>query len=457
MPPFIFMSDRSTRTARDLTHLSVQQIIHHGSGRGRGSRSPSPSAQPGAGARFFTQHRQSEEEDDDTWADAGDDTDYDKMIDQPIPADATMEEVRRIAEQARQETQTMRSQQERITAALEAATQAAASATAALQALSLANNRQLAPAPAPKRKRPDLPAFDKTKIHIWIKRVEAAYAREDILDPKQKFAFLESIIGVNMGPIINGFMFGEATQANWEAFLKHLLDTFGPTKQMRCNTFLDGVKRDGRRPTDHLALIRDKGKDVTIDDLEKQLIFRGLPQDVQKLLQDKLEGKSALETAQMADQHFDQQGRPLNSEASICSVNVETALPLSAPETFQQSEQINDVNAVRSHPGRPASQASSNNRYTPAFSSNSNNNNNSRPRSRSRPRNQSTRSGSSNSSTQATTGGKSEMSLCRLHKEEPSSSTCVGPNCPQHHTASSCWSRSCSSHSGQGNGRGGRR
>ena len=450
------MSGRPTRTSQDLTHLSVQQIIKHGSGRGRGSRSPSPSAQPGSGARFFPQHLQSEEEDDDTWADAGDNED--NMEHQPIPADAPIEEVRRIAEQARHAAQVMQNQQDKMTAALEAATQAAASATAALQALALANNTRAAPPHTPKRKRPDLPAFDKTKIHIWIKRVEAAYAREDITDPKQKFAFLESIIGVNMGPIINGFMFGEANQANWESFLKHLLDTFGPTKQMRCSTFLDGVKRNGRRPTDHLALIRDKGKDVSIDDLEKQLIFRELPQDVQKLLQDKLEGKTALETAQMADQHFDQQGRPLNSEASICSVGEDNTPPPSIPQPpVDQPEQNNDVNAVSSHRSRPAPRGNGNknNRYTPAFAS-VDNKNNSYPRSRSRPQSQPTRSSSERSTTHSPASGGHEMSHCRFHKEEPSAKNCVGPNCPRHHLATSCWSRSCPSHSGQGNGRGGR-
>ena len=449
------MSGRSTRTAQDLTHLSVQQVIQHGSGRGRGSRSPSPSANPGSGARFFPQHLQSEEEDDDTWADAGDDEE--NMENQTIPADAPIEEVRRIAEQSRQAAQVMLIQQDRMTAALEAATQAAASATAALQALALANSTRAAPAHAPKRKRPDLPAFDKTKIHIWIKRVEAAYAREDIIDPKQKFAFLESIIGVNMGPIINGFMFGEANQANWESFLKHLSDTFGPTKQMRCSTFLDGVKRNGRRPTDHLAFIRDKGKDVTIDDLEKQLIFRELPQDVQKLLQDKLEGKTALETAQMANQHFDQQGRPLNSDASICSVGKDNTLPPSTPQPpAEQPDQDNDINAVRSHQSRPVPRGNvnHNNRYTPAFASGGRNN--SHPRSRSRPQSQSNRGSSERSTTQAAASGGNEMSDCRFHKEEPSSKTCVGPNCPRHHLATSCWSRSCPSHSGQGNGRGGR-
>ena len=350
----------------------------------------------------------------------------------------------------------MRNQQDRITAALEAATQAASAATAALQALSEANNARADPRPAPKRKRPDLPAFDKTKIHIWIKRVEAAYAREEINDPKQKFAFLESIIGVNMGPIINSFMFGDATQANWDAFLKHLSDTFGPTKQMRCCTFLDGVKREGRRPSDHLAHIRDRGKEVTIDDLEKQLIFRGLPQDVQKLLQDKLEGKSALETAQMADQHFDQQGRPLNSEASISSISAENDIPPTAQQpTPHQPEQGTDINAVNSRQSRPAPGGNNNNRYTPAFTSNSQGNN-SRPRSKSRSRSQPTRSSSEQSTTPVGPNGGNEMSLCRLHREDQSSKACVGPNCPNHRLATSCWSRSCTSHSGQGNGRGGR-
>ena len=378
---------------------------------------------------------------------------------QPIPADASPAEVRRIAEQARRESQVMRDQQVRMTAALENATKIAAAATAALEALSLGNNARTAQATStPKRKRPDLPAFDKVNIDIWIRRVEAAYAREDVTDPKQKFAFLESTIGVNMGPTINSFMFGEATQANWEAFLQHLSETFGPTKQMRCSTFLDGIKREGRRPTDHLALIRDRAKDVTIDDLEKQLVFRGLPKDVQMLLQDKLEGKNASETAQLADQHFDQQGSPLNSDASICSVDDVQGLPtvvLQPPP--QQPDQSPEVNAVSSRQGRPTTQGN-NNRYTPAFTSgngNQHSRSNSRPRQRSN-RSSSNRSTSNQSPIPPTSGSSNEMSPCRLHRDDPSSSNCVGPNCPRHHAATNCWSRSCASHAGQGNGRGGR-
>ena len=245
--------------------------------------------------------------------------------------------------------------------------------------------------------------------------------------------------------------------------MQHLSETFGPTKQMRCSTFLDGIKREGRRPTDHLALIRDRGKDVTIDDLEKQLVLRGLPKDVQMLLQDKLEGKNALESAQLADQHFDQQGSPLNSDASICSVDNAQGLPTDAFQSPpQQPDQGPEVNAVNSHQGRPTTQ-SSNNRYTPAFASNNSNQqsrSNSRPRQRpnrsSSNRSTSNRSTSNHAPTPPASGGNNEMSPCRLHRDDPSSSNCVGPNCPRHYTATSCWSRSCPSHAGQGNGRGGR-
>ena len=183
--------------------------------------------------------------------------------------------------------------------------------------------------------------------------------------------------------------------------------------------------------------------------------FRGLPQDVQKLLQNKLEGKSALETAQMANQHFDQQGRPLNSETSISSISAENDIPPTTPQLIpQQPDQSNDINAVSSRQSRPAS-GGNNNRYTPAFASSSQRNN-SRPRTRSRPRSQPNRSSSEQPTTPAGASG-GEMNLCRLHRDDQSSNTCVGPNCPSHHSATSCWSRSCKSHSGQGNGRGGRR
>ena len=439
------MSGRDTRASRDLTHLSVAQLANQPRGRGRGSRSPSPALF--TGPSFFP--TTTDDDWEETFADAN------EGINMPnIPADASPEEIRRIAEAAQEESRIMRTQQDRITAALEAA-------TAALQALTLANN---APAPrnttAAKRKRPDLPAFDKQNIHIWIQRIEAAYAREEVTDPRQKFAFLESTIGANMGPTINSFMFGDPTAENWSLFKKHLLDTFGPTKEQRCSIYLDGMKRDGRRPSDLLALIRDKGQQVTIDDLEKQLILRELPPDVQKLLQDKVEGLDAAATAMLADKHFDKEGRPLNSRNSINNVNP-TANPVSPQQTRSISAPADDlivgdneprleINAINNQNSRGPTRSRrnsrpNNNRFTPAFSSTSASHGS---RSASGPRQQ-----QHNPSSAA----QQEYSVCRIHSRDANSAVCQGPKCPSHSIASSCMNSTCHTHARSGNGRGGRR
>ena len=404
-----------------------------------------------------------------------------------IPEDADPAEVRRIAEQARQENQAMRLNQERITKALEQATQAAAAAAAALQALSL-NNPQAAPAAhMAKKKRPELPAFDKINIHIWIQRVESAYAREEVTDPKQKFAFLESIIGVNLGPTINNFMFGEATAQNWKSFLDHLKDVYGPTKETRCSTYLDGIKRNGLRPSDHLALIQDRAKEVTLDDLQKQLILRELPTDVKKLLQNKVEKLDAKATAMLADAHFTKDGQPLNANTSVSSISAQPVPEIYSHSSGQLTTDMPsnnayslpeeaDVNAIQGRsrapqrnynkPSNRAPQRSNNfnnydnrggsakqNRYTPAFGSGTSQ---SRNRTSSRPN---TTPGQTNGHSAPTTPSSEERqySNCKLHAADPNSQLCNGPLCPLHARATLCYSRRCDTHGQGGNGRGGRR
>ena len=442
------MSDRQTRATSSISHLSVQQLGL--GGRGRGSRSRTPSPNPSGGAIFFPPSvaNPQQQETEDVFADA---ESGDRMTnDAPIPAEATPDQIRQFAEQARQENLEMRANQTRLTAALEAA-------TAALQALAGGSNAQAGNAASTqpsRRKRPELPAFDKNNIHIWVQRVEAAYAREEITDPKQKFAFLESVIGVNMGPTINGYMFGAATDENWKSFVDHLLETFGPTKEQRCTTFLDGVNRDGQRPSDLLALIRDKAKDVTIDDLEKQLVLRSLPPDVRKLLQDKIEDLNATETANLADAHFDKEGRPLNSSASIN--NVDTSVSNTPQQPSDCQEEPSAINAVNNRQGRSQPRGGSSNRdtrYTPAFSPSSATRN---TRSNSRPRQQQQRPNAppaaGNGSSQ-----QEEFSTCRIHSRDANSRVCAGPKCPSHSKATSCLNPSCHTHAKAGNGRGGRR
>ena len=385
-----------------------------------------------------------------------------------------------MAEQAQQEARTMRNQQDRMTAALEAATQAAAAATAALQALALSNNSQTAPTTMmPRRKRPELPALDKNNIHIWIQRVESAYAREEVTDPKQKFAFLESIIGVNLGPTINNFMFGEASAESWTSFLEHLKDVYGPTKETRCSVYLDGIKRNSLRPSDHLALIRDRAKDVSIDNLQKQLILRGLPPDVRKLIQDKVEKLDAAATAALADAHFGKDGQPLNSGSSVNNVSQQQTQHLtrstSAPaddlfvgdnmscEDQTQEEPLSDTNAVpgrfsrtprRSNNGysnnnKGRGNSSSRGHFTPAFQSGS-----PQPRMRTTPRPNQT---NNHSALPTAPSENRQYSNCKLHAADPNSQVCNGPLCPLHARAKLCYSRRCTAHGQGGNDRGGRR
>ena len=461
-PSRTFMFNRQTRASSDISHLTVQQVGLGGRGRGTrtGSRSRTPSPNPAAGAVFFPQSAENlqQEDGEEVFADA---ESVDRMNDLPIPAEATLDQVRQIAEQARQETRNMRANQDRMTAAVEQATAAAAAATAALQALALSVNGQAAaagraaPTQTHRRKRPELPPFDKNNIHIWVQRIEAAYAREEITDPKQKFAFLESVIGVNMGPTINGYMFGAATTETWKSFIDHLLETFGPTKEQRCSTFLDGISRDGRRPSDLLALIRDKGKEVTINDLEKQLVLRGLPPDVRKLLQDKVEDLNATETANLADAHFDKEGRPLNSAAGINNISTggtDTFHQTSDPPTDDSQDEQSNIHAVNNRQGRgPQRGNSRNNRYTPAFQPSSTTRDS---RSNSRPRQQQQRSSAPPA---AGNGQQEEFSTCRIHSRDADSRVCAGPKCPSHNKATSCLHPSCRAHAKAGNGRGGRR
>ena len=99
---------------------------------------------------------------------------------------------------------------------------AAAAATAAINAMqqqmqamttsvSNANTR---------RKKPEIPAFDKRHIDIWIRRIESAFERENITAANEKFAHLESKIGVDEDPKISEFLYGAKTEAQWQQFIK---------------------------------------------------------------------------------------------------------------------------------------------------------------------------------------------------------------------------------------------
>ena len=226
---------------------------------------------------------------------------------------------------------------------LQRVTEAAiAAATAAATALTAAQN---------KVRKPELPAFDKKNVELWIQRVEAAYTRSSITLPKDKFAFLEPKFPVDFNTVINEFLFGAATAERWTEFLNYLREEYGRTVRQQTNFLLSSHSRSGMRPTQFLVNLQDKTKKVKIDDIHKEIILKSLPADVQHSLLDKLEDMSAKELATAADKYFDKEGRPINSStASVNAVRQEQqqddSNDFSTPHTAPFSDEDSDVNAV---------------------------------------------------------------------------------------------------------------
>ena len=247
-------------------------------GAGRGSRSPSPN-RPGNEDEFFPA--------------------------QENMSTINIEDVRRIAAAAAEAAASAAT----ATAVREAAAAAADAALAAIQR----------PATSCPSRKPELPTFDKANVEVWLKRIEGAFARASITTPKDKFFFLEPKFDVNLNPKINEFLFGEATEETWNNFTEYLKEEYGHTKEQQASAFLNGIKRDGRRPTQHLAYINDRINKISLDDLKKETILRDLPQDVRRALSDKVDSMTAEETAKAADAYFDKDGKQRFSSAPTIS------------------------------------------------------------------------------------------------------------------------------------------
>ena len=191
---------------------------------------------------------------------------------------------------------------ERLTRVAEAAIAAATSATAALAAA------QTRP------KKPELPAFDKKNVDIWIQRIEAAYTRAGVTNPRDKFAFLEPKFPVDFNVTINSFLFGTASDDRWTEFLAFLREEFGKSKRQQTAILLSSHSRAGLKPTQFLTNLKDKTKKVTLDDIHKEILIKALPSDVQHSLVDRIEDMTAEQLAKASDKFFDNEGHPLSSK-----------------------------------------------------------------------------------------------------------------------------------------------
>ena len=137
------------------------------------------------------------------------------------------------------------------------------------------------------KRKPEIPAFDKNNVDHWIRRTENAFIRALCNTAREKFAFLETKFPVDFNPKINDFLWGDPTEARWTEFIKYLRTEYGTTKQQRAAVFLDGLKRDGKRPSQYVAQLNDKTKDVTVNDIKKEMLLREMPTDIQRMLQER--------------------------------------------------------------------------------------------------------------------------------------------------------------------------
>ena len=220
------------------------------------------------------------------------------------------------------------------------------------------------------KRKPELPNFDANNVEIWIRRIESAFIRANIQSPTDKFAYLETKFSVDQDPKVNEFLFGDPSESQWRAFLTYLRHRYGKSVKAQCTAMLRGFQRDGRRPSDMLAYVRQETSKVTIDDLQKEIILSSLPQDVQRTMADRVKMMTADEAAALADHFFDKDGKLLHPSAPSAISSVDSK------EEEEQEE--SDINAIGRRQGRKPFKKSSSSRgqhqasprqpkFTPAF------------------------------------------------------------------------------------------
>ena len=193
------------------------------------------------------------------------------------------------------------------------------------------------------KRKPEIPAFDKKQVDHWIRRTENAFTRALCNTPREKFAFLETKFPVDFNPRINEFLWGDPTEDKWKEFLAYLRSEYGTTKQQRAAVILDGFKRDGRKPSQYVALLEEKTKDIDLNDVRKEMLLREMPTDVQRMLQERFEGLSLRDAAKAADAYFDQEGKLRQKQPTSVNAVQEASSDFTSPFT-DDSEDVNAIN-----------------------------------------------------------------------------------------------------------------
>ena len=297
---------------------------------------------------------------------------------------------------------------------------------------------------SPPKKKPELPQFDSKNVLIWIRRVEAAYVRAGVVEPKDKFAWLESMFQVKLDPQIDAYLYGSNTAQDWQDFLDYLKQQYGPTIRQKAQKLMGDIPRHDLKPSQWLLQLKEDVKDVELDHILREHLLKTIPPRIREIMGKEVEQMTSEEVAKTADTFFDRQGKPVEKQQTPINHVTTTATPppsnpppssSSAPFTQAFSEDDdNDVNQIR----RGNFQGNGGGRF---------NNRGARSKSRSNfsraPNNPPTAS-SSNSSQQST-----QPRLCRWHRKFGDKSMKCLSDCSRH--ASFMASQK------SGNGQGGRR
>ena len=310
---------RENRAALRDERRNLLQIPPHGLGRGDliRSRSPSPAAIAQGAFEFPPNHPEGEQ-----FEDAPAPTLNDNMS-------LSVDDIIKIA------TASAKAAAQEMAASIRAPDPDANVGATAAAATTTSTNNHI--------KKVELPNFDKKNIHTWIRRVEAAFGRAGVTTAQDKFFFIEAKLDVNLSPRINEFLCGPSTDVTWDEFLSHLQEEYGKTKEQQASQFLKGIPRDGLRPSQHLAKIKDAIKDIELDDLIKEMVLKDLPSSVRQSLAER-STLSAADAAKAADHHFDKDGR-LKHEVETLRVNHVSHVN-DCPGLVDTEDESDSVNAI---------------------------------------------------------------------------------------------------------------
>ena len=320
-------------------------------------------------------------------------------------------------------------------------------ATEAAVAAALANQTSQVQA----LRRPDLPPFDKVDIEAWIRRVEFAYARSNVVNALNKFAFIEKLFNSRDDATVNAFLNGAQTDARWTEFLEYLRERYGRSRQQEVYALLNGPSRDGRRPSELAAFIEEQSGKVTVDDIRKEVLLKAMPGEVRKHLAPKLDSLNFKETAKECDKYFDKAGK-LKEQSNTASIN--NVGVLKHPQQQQQKqepttatttsfstpfsdEEGSDVNAVRFRQGQRqnfnvSNRSSSRGRSSSSFGSRNSSDNFAQRSNSSNSRFgvASGNSGGNSGGISASANGTYNKHVCRFHvKFGENAERCEGPWC----------------------------